>query len=469
MCIVFFSLLIYYMLASYAAGIIFYPRAKKCPHGPNNTRANGGFPGGSWLHHYSADFGEENPAIDNEGLDGKKLLLSPVRSRDYHFPDSQWTFITASDYHDVSFPDRAGRLTIRGWLADGHGTGNPLIIFAHGWGMCRNKFENIVPANMLYRRGFNLLLFDFRNHGLSGDDVDKVGTFGPAEHLDILGAYDYAVSLGFHPDKIGLQGVSFGGGATMMALAAQTTPRIKAAWLDSPVCERDEVLARNTMMVMPVLSIGAAKSVAELSTSFADSWTPHDLYSPTQIGSMASLDSSQSVYMVSTTGDETVPWYTSKPCRDAAIASGAATSFHLYDDRVDFDSDREDSPIYTEETTSFYSDWIPSAAEPQHYSLIRPIPTATTCLTTTRHAATRTSRARFTCSRFSLACNVRAGIRHPCAGDALLLLGLRGSPITLLLRRTRRKQPRRKSELAHALSDGRVAPSGRRAGTVPER
>jgi len=149
--------------------------------------------------------------------------------------------------------------------------------------------------------------------------------------------------------------VSFGGGATMMALAAQTTPRIKAAWLDSPVCERDEVLARNTMMVMPVLSIGAAKSVAELSTSFADSWTPHDLYSPTQIGSMASLDSSQSVYMVSTTGDETVPWYTSKPCRDAAIASGAATSFHLYDDRVDFDSDREDSPIYTEETTSFYN------------------------------------------------------------------------------------------------------------------
>ena len=36
--------------------------------------------------------------------------------------------------------------------------------------MCRNKYENVLPANWLWKRGFNVLLFDFRNHGASDDD-----------------------------------------------------------------------------------------------------------------------------------------------------------------------------------------------------------------------------------------------------------------------------------------------------------
>ena len=64
-------------------------------------------------------------------------------------------------------------------------------------------------ACRLNRRGFGVLMFDFRAHGLSGGTGNSGGWH---ERMDILGAYDYLVSHGAERGKVGLLGGFDGGG-----------------------------------------------------------------------------------------------------------------------------------------------------------------------------------------------------------------------------------------------------------------
>jgi pimeloyl-ACP methyl ester carboxylesterase len=69
-------------------------------------------------------------------------------------------------YEEVNFPSREPGINLSGWYieADPHA---PVIIVTHGIGAAKLAANVLLPAGMLYRNGFNVLLYDMRNHGKS--------------------------------------------------------------------------------------------------------------------------------------------------------------------------------------------------------------------------------------------------------------------------------------------------------------
>ena len=144
------------------------------------------------------------------------------------------------DFVDVEFPSRDG-LTLRGWLMEGEET-KPTLIFGHG--LFRSRREGLERGAALNKRGFSVLLFDFRNHGESGE---KLTSLGFLERLDVLGAYD------FLKEKKGKQqfvllGVSMGAVAVIHA-AGDFHQNVVAIIADSPFQSLNTTIAHHTRML----------------------------------------------------------------------------------------------------------------------------------------------------------------------------------------------------------------------------
>jgi dipeptidyl aminopeptidase/acylaminoacyl peptidase len=136
-----------------------------------------------------------------------------------------------TDFETVAFPSRDAALTIRGWYAPGPASAAaPTVIIVHGRDSCRRDPVVMLPAGMLHRAGFGILLIDLRNHGDS--DADNGHWAGGAkEYRDVLGAWDWLVSTGQDPARIGLFGVSLG--AATVTIATGEERRVAATWADS--------------------------------------------------------------------------------------------------------------------------------------------------------------------------------------------------------------------------------------------
>lgn len=114
------------------------------------------------------------------------------------------------DAEEVRFPSRDGLLLGGYWIPARHRRGT--VVLLPGQGGSLDPDLTYVPA--LNRRGYDVLLFDFRAHGRSqGDHV----TWGCAEWLDVLGALDFLQSRGI--DRVALWGFSMGA-----AVAIRTAP-----------------------------------------------------------------------------------------------------------------------------------------------------------------------------------------------------------------------------------------------------
>jgi uncharacterized protein len=151
------------------------------------------------------------PGVDPGVLDGYRMP-APVpmefRSRDPRVPD----------------------LVLRGWWIAGSDPAGPAVVLVHGLGSCRRSPTVLLPAGMLHRQGFGVLLIDQRDHGES-DDEDGRFAGGTEEYLDILGARDWLVARGVPAERIGLLGMSFG--AATVLIAAGNDPTVPAVWADS--------------------------------------------------------------------------------------------------------------------------------------------------------------------------------------------------------------------------------------------
>ncbi len=134
-------------------------------------------------------------------------------------------------YEDVVFPSADG-VELRGWFLPQErrdGGAAPAIAFVHGWPWNRlgneaglmpfadRSVDFLVPAKALHGAGFQLLLFDLRNHGESGTAAPV--TLGLHEARDVVGAVRL---LRGRPDvdgsRIGLLGTSMGGNAVLYAI-----------------------------------------------------------------------------------------------------------------------------------------------------------------------------------------------------------------------------------------------------------
>jgi uncharacterized protein len=119
---------------------------------------------------------------------------------------------------------------LAGWWIPAAAADAPAVILVHGIKSCRREANVLVPAGMLHRHGYSVMLIDLRDHGDSGGDDGRFAA-GTEEYQDVLGAWDWVAGQGVAPERIGLFGVSFGAASALVAGGEE--PRVAAVWADS--------------------------------------------------------------------------------------------------------------------------------------------------------------------------------------------------------------------------------------------
>lgn len=127
-------------------------------------------------------------------------------------------------YEEVAFNSTTDNIQLSGWFIDS--PGDKVIIMLHGRGGNRAADESLDKALALHQHNYDLLMFDFRAHGLSGGDRYSLGVW---EMRDLEGALNYLKSRGY--SEFGTYGISMGGGTSL--LLAPDHPEIKALMVDS--------------------------------------------------------------------------------------------------------------------------------------------------------------------------------------------------------------------------------------------
>ncbi len=168
-----------------------------------------------------------------------RMMIRPPRQRLWATPAD-----LGMPYEDVQFPARDG-VRLSGWLikAKESITAAPkaTLILVHGWPWNRlgtaaetiwtdlpgsSPIQLIHLVHALHRAGYQLLMFDLRNHGQSAASIPV--TFGLREANDVLGALDFLFERAdVEKSKIGVIGFSMGANATLFALPR--TDQIRAA------------------------------------------------------------------------------------------------------------------------------------------------------------------------------------------------------------------------------------------------
>ncbi len=145
---------------------------------------------------------------------------------------------------EVRLPSRDPGIEIAAWwlpVADpGSAAIAPAVIVVHGFTACRRDHDVLLPAGMLHRNGFSVLLIDLRDHGESTREDGRFAG-GTDEYRDVLGAWDWLqVEQGIAPGRIGLVGISLG--AATVLLAAGQEPGVAAVWEDSSYADLDSAI-----------------------------------------------------------------------------------------------------------------------------------------------------------------------------------------------------------------------------------
>lgn len=137
-------------------------------------------------------------------------------------------------YEDVKFGSTVDNIQLSGWLIDS--PGDKAIIMLHGKDQARDLDEAFLEkASIFYREGYDVLMFDFRAHGLSEGERYALGAW---ETRDVAGAVSFLEGRGY--SIIGTYGVSMG--AAISLLAAPDLPAIKALMVDSPYADLPALL-----------------------------------------------------------------------------------------------------------------------------------------------------------------------------------------------------------------------------------
>lgn len=116
----------------------------------------------------------------------------------------------------------------------------PWVIFTHGIRGCKSGGELLLTSGMLLNAGFNVIVFDLRDHGESSIDDNRVSG-GQDEWQDVIAVFDWLIEeKKADPDKIGLFGTSMGAGTS--AIAFSMDDRIQAVWLDSGYADMGDIV-----------------------------------------------------------------------------------------------------------------------------------------------------------------------------------------------------------------------------------
>jgi len=167
----------------------------------------------------SPRFGEYTPASFGTAGVSDDFLADGFDTAPYAMPG----------YEEVRFASRDG-VDLVAWWVPAEDPGAPAVVLVHGMGSCRRDPVLLLPAGMLHRNGFSVLLVDVREMGDS-EVIDGRFAGGTQEYLDALGAWDWLRAWGLPAARIGLLGES--NGASTVVIAAGEEPAVAATWEDS--------------------------------------------------------------------------------------------------------------------------------------------------------------------------------------------------------------------------------------------
>lgn len=184
-------------------------------------------------------------------------------------------------YRDVRFPARDVPLGLHGWwVSPPAGFEAPTIIVVHGLGSCIRDREVLLPAGMLSRLGYGVLMLDLRDHGES-DVEDGRMAGGTEEYRDVMAAVDWLVAQGVAPDRIGVLGTSMG--AATVIVAAGQDERISAVWADTSYADVETRIAEE------LEARGFPRLLAPAATLVARVLSGDDFSAHTMLGEIANL------------------------------------------------------------------------------------------------------------------------------------------------------------------------------------
>jgi dipeptidyl aminopeptidase/acylaminoacyl peptidase len=143
------------------------------------------------------------------------------------------------EYKDVEFKDIKDTINLKGWYFKAKDS-DKTVVMAHGYGENRLQFneKTFDMVKKFQEKGYNMLLFDFRNSGMSGGDKTTIGIY---EKDDLLGAVNFVKSQG--SKHIVLLGYSMGAAASITAAAESQD--VNAVIADSSFADLETYLNDN--------------------------------------------------------------------------------------------------------------------------------------------------------------------------------------------------------------------------------
>jgi pimeloyl-ACP methyl ester carboxylesterase len=257
------------------------------------------------------DFGWEYEAINYDQAADAELAAEADRRNCRIGGAHAGTELTASD-----------GVPIAGWYipaaaAAGIGPEGPTVMLAHGWGS--NKSAMLDRATIL-QPDYNLVLFDFRNHGQSGTAQT---TLGMRERADLRAVLDWLVETK-GPEAIALLGTSMGGAAA--AYTAASDQRVDSLILESTHATLAGAAERRIANAGYPLSLPGAWAV--LMGSLVR--TGLDLSAADPIRAVARLDE-RPLLIISGGVDDTLGPTDAADMFEAATEAGSPTELHVCD------------------------------------------------------------------------------------------------------------------------------------------
>jgi len=169
-------------------------------------------------------------AINDDDLENKPEAFYAPGSGNGPFPGPGWEKWVGTDlsewwmvgvpYEAVTIPVADGVELAAWWITPIEGNGKTVIV-THGIGTSRRDYNTLLPAGMLVKDGFNVLLVDSRDTGES-TCTDGRHSAGQEESSDFSAVAEWLVSKqDIVPSSLGMFGVSGGAIATSM-LPAKT-------------------------------------------------------------------------------------------------------------------------------------------------------------------------------------------------------------------------------------------------------
>ena len=153
---------------------------------------------------------------------------------------SQW-WMVGVPYEAVTIPVAENIELSAWWITPIEGNGKTVIV-THGIGTSRRDFNTLMPAGMLVKSGFNVLLVDSRDTGES-TCTDGRHSAGQEESSDFAAVADWLVeSQGVAPASLGMFGVS--GGAIATSLTPIKTQNISAFAMEGTIFDFNAAATR---------------------------------------------------------------------------------------------------------------------------------------------------------------------------------------------------------------------------------